>query len=217
MPSRDNTQLVRPKSRWQAGLHSASGPRQDGSACHPQPWCGLVRAARSQQLLRLLHPGIGVLTRSRLAAELRGTPIPAPDTCVGDTRLTQAARDSPATHVHRHTVRCRPRCTVCAGQCSFPAVTRRRLQTGADGGRRVESSSQAEYAGSIPVIGSTCDQPQRCSKVFETPVSDTRVTQPGPKLPRRVHNYKFRNDVLGAALKARRSSARDGTTDLGDG
>ncbi|MBV8177219.1 MAG: hypothetical protein JOY55_23540 [Mycobacterium sp.] len=33
----------------------------------------------------------------------------------------------------------------------------------------------------------------------------------------RVNNYKFRNDVLGAALKARRSSAHDGTTDLGDG
>ena len=74
-----------------------------------------------------------------------------------------------------------------------------------------------DVVNSRTVIGSTCDQPQRCSKVFETPVSDTRVTQPDSNSLRRVHNYKFRNDVLGAALKARRSSAHDGTTDLGDG
>ena len=33
---------------------------------------------------------------------------------------------------------------------------------------RIESASQAEYAGSIPVIGSTSEQRQRCST---TPVS----------------------------------------------
>jgi hypothetical protein len=42
-----------------------------------------------------------------------------------------------------------------------------------DPGGRVESTSQAEYAGSIPVIGSTSDQLRFCSKAFEAAVSDT--------------------------------------------
>jgi hypothetical protein len=44
-----------------------------------------------------------------------------------------------------------------AGQSRIPRLHVGRWQTPADPGRGVESTSQAEYAGSIPVIGSTSD------------------------------------------------------------
>jgi hypothetical protein len=74
-------------------------------------------------------------------------------------------------------------------------------------------NTRVRFPSSAPVL--TCGKTvRRCSN---EPLGVTMLSQPDSNSPRRVNNYKFRNDVLGAALKARRSSAHDGTTDLGDG